>query len=65
MTPEQFRAKWRLSYDYPMVAPSYRLRRQEVGEATGLGRKPATAPAPRRSPDREVNRAGFPGGRFA
>jgi len=47
MTPEQYRAKWGLTYDYPMVAPGYRLLRQEVAKSSGLGRKPAPAPAPK------------------
>jgi predicted transcriptional regulator len=41
MTPEQYRAKWGLPRDYPMVAPSYARKRQELAKAIGLGRKPA------------------------
>jgi predicted transcriptional regulator len=40
MTPEQYRAKWELKPDYPMVAPSYARRRQELAKQIGLGRKP-------------------------
>jgi predicted transcriptional regulator len=52
MTPEQYRAKWGLPYDYPMVAPSYAAKRRELAKAIGLGRKPKSAPPPksRRSP---------------
>lgn len=40
MTPEDYRAKWGLSSDYPMVAPSYARKRQELAREIGLGRKP-------------------------
>ncbi len=40
MTPEQYRAKWGLKADYPMVAPAYARRRQELALKIGLGRKP-------------------------
>jgi predicted transcriptional regulator len=48
MTPEQYRAKWGLRPDYPMVAPSYSRKRQELAKQTGLGRRPrGTPPAPK------------------
>ena len=40
MTPEEYRAKWNLPPDYPMVAPSYARKRQELAKKIGLGRKP-------------------------
>lgn len=40
MTPEEYRAKWGLKADYPMVAPNYALKRQELAKKIGLGRKP-------------------------
>jgi predicted transcriptional regulator len=40
MTPEEYRAKWGLRPDYPMVAPNYALKRQELAKKIGLGRKP-------------------------
>ena len=40
MTPEQYRAKWNLPRDYPMVAPAYARKRQELAKKIGLGRKP-------------------------
>jgi predicted transcriptional regulator len=51
MTPEQYRAKWGLRPDYPMVAPNYARTRQELAKRIGLGRKPKSEPAakPRRS----------------
>ena len=41
MTPEQYRVKWGLPRDYPMVAPSYVEKRRTLAKAFGLGRKPA------------------------
>jgi len=38
MTPEQYRAKWHLRSDYPMVAPSYSMTRSKLAVAWGLGR---------------------------
>jgi predicted transcriptional regulator len=55
MTPEQYRAKWGLPTDYPMVAPNYAEARSVMAKALGLGRKPAAAvvePAPAKSPRR-------------
>jgi len=46
MTPEVYRAKWGLRSDYPMVAPNYSLKRQELAKKIGLGRKPQIAAAP-------------------
>ena len=37
MTPEQYRAKWKLPSDYPMVAPEYAAKRSELAKAIGLG----------------------------
>jgi len=45
MTPEDYRAKWGLKADYPMVAPNYARKRQELAKKMGLGRKPAVAAA--------------------
>jgi predicted transcriptional regulator len=40
MTPEQYRAKWNLPADYPMVAPNYAAQRRDLAKKIGLGRKP-------------------------
>ena len=40
MTPEEYRAKWGLPPDYPMVAPNYAKQRSEFAKKIGLGRKP-------------------------
>ena len=38
MTPDEYRSKWGLSPDYPMVAPNYAERRSEFAKKIGLGR---------------------------
>jgi predicted transcriptional regulator len=52
MTPGEYRAKWGLEPDYPMVAPNYAAKRQELAKRIGLGRRPQSAPdpKPRRAP---------------
>lgn len=40
LTPEEYRAKWDLPADYPMVAPEYAEQRSSLAKAMGLGRKP-------------------------
>ncbi len=45
MTPEQYRERWGLPHDYPMVAPRYAEHRSELAKKIGLGRKPAGAVA--------------------
>ena len=44
MSPEDYRAKWGLPADYPMVAPSYSDRRRAIAADIGLGRTRAAAP---------------------
>lgn len=39
LTPEQYREKWGLEPNYPMVAPSYAAARSALAKKTGLGRK--------------------------
>lgn len=39
LTPEQYRERWGLKPDYPMVAPGYSARRSELAKEHGLGRK--------------------------
>ena len=48
MSPDQYREKWGLPPDYPMVAPSYAERRSTLAKSLGLGRKAAkqAEPAP-------------------
>ena len=40
MTPDEYRARWGLPADYPMVAPNYAETRRELAKKIGLGRKP-------------------------
>ena len=39
MTPEQYRRKWGLPDDYPMVAPNYAVERSKIAKSMGLGRQ--------------------------
>ena len=41
MSPEQYRAKWGLAADYPMVAPNYAATRSALARKMGLGRRAA------------------------
>jgi predicted transcriptional regulator len=56
LTPEQYRIKWGLPPDYPMVAPAYSKARSQMAKANGLGGsrararpEPAAAARPRRA----------------
>lgn len=40
MTPDDYRQRWNLPADYPMVAPNYAEKRRELAKKIGLGRKP-------------------------
>jgi predicted transcriptional regulator len=46
MTPEQYRAKWNLPADYPMVAPNYAKARSELAKNFGLGQQRKKGKAP-------------------
>ena len=50
MTPAEYRQRWGLPGDYPMVAPAYAERRSTLAKENGLGRKPAAAEAPEPEP---------------
>ncbi|MDB5440806.1 MAG: MucR family transcriptional regulator [Caulobacteraceae bacterium] len=60
LTPEQYRGKWGLASDYPMVAPAYSAQRSALALSSGLGQKgraartaAGVAPAPvKRGPGR-------------
>jgi predicted transcriptional regulator len=59
MTPAEYRTKWNLARDYPMVAPNYAATRSQLAKKIGLGKTPgksATAqkPAARRGRPRKV-----------
>lgn len=48
LTPEQYREKWGLPKDYPMVAPSYSAARSAMAKSLGLGQKNRSEPRGRR-----------------
>jgi predicted transcriptional regulator len=56
MTPQEYRAKWGLKPDYPMVAPNYAQTRSDMARRIGLGRKRAEA----RAAQQPKRRAGRP-----
>ncbi len=65
MTPDEYRAKWGLSRDYPMVAPAYASARSSLARQMGLGRKrdeqvAEPAPEPVAPPAEETRRRGRP-----
>lgn len=47
LTPEEYRAKWALAPDYPMVAPNYAERRSQLAKEIGLGQRRPEAAAPK------------------
>ncbi len=47
MSPEEYRARWNLPIDYPMVAPNYAEKRRELAKNIGLGRRPKASRKPR------------------
>ena len=49
MTPDEYRARWNLPADYPMVAPNYAEKRRELAKKIGLGRKPGQKRGRRKS----------------
>ena len=52
LTPGEYRERYGLPKDYPMVAPNYSAQRSELAKSLGLGRK-AAAPAPAAKPEPE------------
>jgi predicted transcriptional regulator len=56
MTPDEYRAKWGLPRDYPMVAPNYSRARSALAKSMGLGRKSAST-TPAKKPARARKRA--------
>src|ERR1700722_7867341 len=47
MTPEQYRERWGLGRDYPMVAPEYASKRSALAKKIGLGRKSGSKAPPK------------------
>jgi predicted transcriptional regulator len=54
LSPQEYRAEFALSRDYPMVAPAYSQRRSEMAHSIGLGRK--RAPAAEAGPPEEASK---------
>lgn len=48
LTPEEYRARWNLPHDYPMVAPNYAAQRSKLAKQIGLGRVAASPAKPRK-----------------
>ncbi|MDX8526988.1 MucR family transcriptional regulator [Mesorhizobium sp. MSK_1335] len=44
LAPDEYREKWGLKQDYPMVAPNYAAQRSALAKSSGLGRKPGAKP---------------------
>ena len=73
MTPADYRAKWGLPADYPMVAPAYAAKRSELAKSLGLGRKGAggatevddAVPEAEAQPEPEAPRKASRGGKKA
>jgi predicted transcriptional regulator len=57
MTPDQYRTKWNLPPDYPMVAPNYAEKRSSLARTMGLGRKVAEAEEAEAAPAAETRPA--------
>ncbi|EHH13902.1 transcriptional regulator [Mesorhizobium amorphae CCNWGS0123] len=51
LTPDEYRAKWGLPADYPMVAPNYASARSALAKTMGLGRKPKEPETPEPAPE--------------
>jgi predicted transcriptional regulator len=50
MTPDEYRERWGLPADYPMVAPNYAKQRSSLAKSIGLGTRRAPEPAPAPAP---------------
>ena len=57
MTPEQYRDKWNLPADYPMVAPNYAKARSDLAKNMGLGQSRKKAETKKRSRKSEAQAA--------
>jgi predicted transcriptional regulator len=60
MTPEQYRQKWGLPADYPMVAPNYANHRSSLAKQSGLGRKPGSAAPEQMNPVEKSKKPDLP-----
>ncbi|PBB96795.1 MucR family transcriptional regulator [Mesorhizobium sp. WSM3862] len=55
LTPDEYREKWGLVRDYPMVAPNYAEQRSALAKASGLGRKAPAEPVKKGSAKRKAS----------
>lgn len=55
ITPEEYRARWNLPADYPMVAPAYAAARSQLARQMGLGRKKPETAAPAKRTRKKVD----------
>ena len=60
MTPKQYRAKWALPSDYPMVAPKYAAVRSALAKAMGLGQMRGARVPSGAAPNQSRSRLGRP-----
>ncbi len=60
LTPDQYRARWGLASDYPMVAPNYAEKRRELAKKIGLGRKLGTKLVKKTAPAKVPAKRGRP-----
>lgn len=58
LSPSDYRARWGLAADYPLVAPDYARQRKDLALRIGLGRKPRQVPAPPAKPARSRKKLG-------
>ena len=63
MSPEEYREKWGLPHDYPMVAPSYAAARSDLAKNMGLGRRATMVPVAQAEAPAPVEPAEKPKGR--
>ncbi|WP_375458692.1 MucR family transcriptional regulator [uncultured Enterovirga sp.] len=57
LTPDQYRTKWSLPRDYPMVAPNYAKQRSDMARSIGLGQRRKPEPEPAEKPKRGRKKA--------
>ena len=60
LTPQQYREKWGLPADYPMVAPNYASHRSSLAKQIGLGRKPGSVAPEQTSLPEEIEEPDLP-----
>ena len=59
LTPAEYKARWNLKADYPLVAPDYAAKRKELAVKNGLGRKPGQTKAKKPTRTRKTLKPAF------